>query len=298
MKRTTLTIIGLASVLALLAPASSGAATSVTISASQTGTNLAVTGTATFDHQPFVTLGTDPTGDTFLPGQDQLGVDLTAGSVQTRNNGQLTFRWSVASLPPQTNGMPTGHAYGVAFCINGTNCFDVDAQRMGLGAANTTGYGVLWRCADTSCTPNAQSFVRDGLPVTFDGTTGTVTATVNANEVGATPGATLETVNASPLGSYFIWTGDSTVTVFADFADGLFTDDAYTIPGKEVALAIGDPGLDPETVAYDTTVTPAANGSFSSLLPTGGATGEKAVYARACLGANNCAYASLDVTLS
>jgi len=298
MKRSSLTTVALASVLALLAPASSGAATSVTISATQSGTNLAVSGTTTFDDQPFVTLGTDPAGDTFAPGQDQLGVDLTAGSVRTRTNGQLVFRWSVTSLPPQTNGTPTGHAYGVAFCIDGSNCYDVDAQRMGIGAANTTGYGVLWRCADPSCTPNAQTLVRDGVPVTFDGATATITATVNANEVGATPGATLETVNASPLGSYFIWTGDATVTVLADFADGIFVEDTYSIPDKEVSLAIGEPGLDPATVTYGAPFTPAGNGSFSALLPTGGATGDKTVYARACLGSNNCGYGSVDVALT
>lgn len=285
--------------LGVLAPSASGAAGTVAVTtATRSGDALTVAGTSTYTDQPFVQMGTDGTGDTFLPGQNNLGADLTGAFLASRTNNQLQIRWSVASLPPGLNGSPTGIAYGSSFCVDDTLCWDVDAQRMGLGAANTTGYATLWRCGDAACTPDQQtSPVTLAAPV-FDATANTITASVSLSQIGASAGSKITPSSASPEGPWFVWVGDATVTVFAGLADGVqFEQEEYRVAKKEVSLAVGAPGQDPASVVYTTTVNPAANGSFSGGLNVAGLSGAHTVYARACFGSNNCGYGSLDVTL-
>lgn len=290
----------LAALLLGVFPLGAGAAGGITIDAvSRSGDTLLVSGGATFDDQPFLELGTDGTGDTFAPGQDQLGADLTGAHARTKANGQIELRWSVTSLPPVLDGPPTGHAYGWTFCVDEASCFDVDAQRTGLGALSTGPYGALWRCADPSCTPADQSFVKDGLPVVFDGAAATITVTLNAFDVGAQPGSTVNSVSASGLGPAFVWTGDASLFVVADFSDGVLDVAEYEVASKRIDLALGAPGQDPASVSYSASVSPGPTGSFSYGFDVGGlAPGDYEVYARACFGEGNCAFASAPVTLS
>ena len=72
----------------------------------------------------------------------------------------------------------------------------------------------------------------------------------------------------------------------------------YAVPTKLVSLTLGAPGQDPAAVSYTTNPTVLPNGNFSSSLSTSGlAAGSYEVYARACYGLDNCAYASQGVTL-
>ncbi|HEX9892028.1 MAG TPA: hypothetical protein VGB28_08210 [Actinomycetota bacterium] len=285
--------------LGVLAPAASGAAGTVSVTAAtRTGDVLAVAGTSTYTDQPFVQMGTDPTGDTTAPGQDVLGADLTGAFLASRTNNQLQIRWSVASLPPELGGSPTGVAYGSSFCVDDTLCWDVDAQRMGLGALSTNPYGALWRCGDSACTPDQQTSPVDLASPVFNAATNTITASVSLSQIGASPGSKITPSSASPQGAWFVWMGDATVTVFANLADGVFFEqEEYRVAKKEVSLAVGAPGQDPASVAYATTVNPAANGSFSGGLDVTGLSGPHTVYARACFGSDNCGYGTLDVTL-
>jgi len=279
-------------------PQAAGAAGTVAIgSATRSGDTLTVTGTSTYTDQPFVELGTDGTGDTFLPGQDVMGADLTAAFISTRANNQLQIRWQVASLPPNLNGSPTGIAYGASFCVNEAQCWDVDAQRMGLGAGSTNPVAYLWTCGDPTCAPAQQTnSVSLAAPV-FDATARTITATVGLGQIGATPGSKITPSAASTDGPWFVWVGDATVSVNSGLADGVPEIAEYTVPGKQVSVAVGAPGLDPASVTYGTTVTPSGTGAYSAAVNVAGLSGDQAVYVRACLGEGNCAYATQAVTL-
>lgn len=299
MKRYSV-ILGLATAIALVSgPAN--AETSVTIaSATQTGTQLVVSGTATFEDAQFVTLGTDGIGDTFTPGIGPLGGDMTAAAMATQKNGSILFQWIVSDMPPAPlNGSPTGIVFAWNFCV-GDDCFELDVGRTAVLAQTTDPYVQLWRCADPTCDPGDQTFSTDSLTGEFDAATMTVTVTAPRSTVSASPGELVTFGGWSAQGPVFTDVMDGSLFPIFDIGDGVPSLDDYSIPVKAVSLELDAPGLDPATVAYTgSPVTPAANGSFSSSLNISElAPGEYEVYARACFGQGNCGYGSLPVTIA
>ena len=286
---------------ALALPAASAAtSTSVAIgSAAQSGTAVTVSGTASFGDQPFQAVGTDGTGDTFAPGEDTAGGDLTGAAIQTTTGGKVVFQWAVAQLPPAANGAPTGILYGWDFCVDGGACFEVDAQRTGPAAGTADPYGNLWACADATCTPADQTLVTDAIPVTFTASPPTVALTVSESQITASPGSVISPTTVSSNGAAFTAVGDlSTATYEYDFGDGVDPIADYTVAAPQVSLTLDTAGGDPAAAAYVTTVAPAADGTFSgSVDATGLAAGTYQVDARACFGEGNCAYATAPVTI-
>lgn len=187
--------------------------------------------------------------------------------------------------------------YGWVFCVTGGNCFEIDAGLVNVLTQDADGSGLLWICETDTCVPADQSVVRDDVDVVFDPATDTVTATITVSEIGAA-GRSI-TQAAGTLPDVFTATGDSGLAAFqynvGDSIPGILD---YNVPTKQVGLRLAEPDLDPATVAYTTTVTPPGTGNFSASLSTAGlSAGSYEVYARACFGLSNCAYASQDVTL-
>jgi len=287
--------------LGVLAPAA-GAATNVTIaSVTPSGSSLLVSGSSAYDDAPFSTIGTDPTGDTFTPGFGSIGGDMTEALISTKANGDLQFRWVVSEmLPSPADGAPTGVVHAWNFCVNGDTCFEIDGGRNGLSAGVVGPYAALWSCASPACSPGDQSFVGDGYTAAMSAETKSFTVTLPAGTIGVSPGATVGGASGwSAEGPVYTDLSDGGLFPLFDIGDGVASVDDYSVPGKQVSLAIAAPGLDPATVSYSLTTAPAANGSFNAALSAEGlAAGDYEVYARACFGEGNCGFTSTPVTLT
>ena len=256
------------------------------------GSTLTVGGDASFADQPFVSHGTDPAGDSSLPGV--LGQDLDGAATATTANGRLKLRFDAAQFPPGLNGPGPRVMYGRSFCAPGADspvCWEIDTWSSGTG--DTTPYVEVWSCGDESCAPAGQTLSAVEGSVSFDPSATTVTTRVRLADLGIAEGGTLTAVDPGGLGS--VWTG-----VNAYYADGDATaiDTTYDVPTREVALAIGAPGQDPATVDYSAAATLASGGAYSGQLDLSGLPpGEYTAYVRACFGTNNCGYSAAPVTV-
>jgi hypothetical protein len=290
------TILGLAMAFALVAgPASSGTITIATATVTSTAVN--VTGNATFTDRPFFPIAEDGTADATTPAHAQLGGDLTGAAISTTPGGQLRFRWSTAGLPP-TGAPPTGIVYGWVFCVSDGDCYELDAGGVNALEQDTDGHGVLWKCATSECVPADQESMTTSVTTVFDQDTDTVTATIPVSAIGAAGRTLVEAGGTLP--DVFAGTGDLGLFTYqyaiGDTIDGV---EEYTVANKQVSLTLGAPDQDPSTVPYAGNVAVLGNGNFSASLSTAGLTaGSYEVYARACYGLDNCAYASQDVTLA
>lgn len=301
MKRSMHVLLGVTACWVLLGAQVAGAATSVAIAGtSRSGDTLTVTGSATFDDQAFVSMGTDPANDATTPAP--AGQDLTSAAIRTRANGDIEFQWNVSMLPPATNGVPTVF-YGWTFCSDEEMeiCFDLEVSRFYTSPADTAPSGLLFQCAYSNCTINQQIPTTVPVSVTMTGAPlgpGTIIARVPGSGIGATAGKVITPVQLSPFGAAFtcIWESWGNFVAVCDVGDGVDVQNDYTVPAKAVSLAVGPSGLDPATVGYNASATVADNGSFSGGVNVTGQAGSRTVYARACLGAANCAYATTDVT--
>jgi len=271
-----------------------GAAGAVTVGGtSRSGDILNVTGTATFTDQPFVVVGTDETADTLVPGQDQIGQDLTATSISSLANGGLALRWTVTTLPPAN---APGIVYGWTFCVEMT-CYEVDASLMNPGSGGET-LGNVWRCADGACYQGDQTLIDSTIRPTVDTAAKTITMSLTASLLGLAPGVKIIPVTLSTMGPAFSGNGDlGLANYFYNTGDGVLAIEDFTLAGKQVSVAVATAGLDPASLTYTSSVSPAGNGAYDASVDVSGKSGEHAVYVRACLGAGNCAYATQAVTL-
>ena len=263
-------------------------ATAVTVDeAVVAGSEVAVTGSSAFADQPFVQLGTDPSGDADLPGD--VGQDLTSAAAATSTDGRLHLRFGLASLPPGTGQGPRV-SYGWAFCLDETGCFEVEAWSIGTSWHRPV--VEVRRCADPSCAPDSQTPVDAGATAIVNGTARTVAVHVPLEALGAAPGATLEP--AGPAGAP-VATG---VGASRTAGDQLAYEGEFRTGVREVSLAVGPRGQDPGAVTYGSTVEAGAGGGYSADLDASGLPpGPATVYARACFGTGNCGYATRDITL-
>lgn len=281
-----------------LAPQWAGATTGVTISgATQSGAFVSVSGTATFDDQPFVAIGTDGIGDTLVPGFGALGGDLTSASISTATNGDVRFRFVVSDmLPAPLDGSPTGVIHAWDFCVDGVTCFEIDGGRNGTGVGVVGPYASLWSCTNASCDVGGQTQIGD-LAAAMSAATKSFTVTAPAGTVAASPGSIISPASGPYIdGPVITDVGDGGLFPLFEVGDGIASLEEYTVASKTVSAVVGALGQNPASVAYSST-TGMGSGSFTASAATNGLTGEQAVYVRACFGANNCAYATQAVTL-
>ncbi|HVM12041.1 MAG TPA: hypothetical protein VM638_06165 [Actinomycetota bacterium] len=288
-------VLTLAGVLAAAVPA--GAAGAVTVdSATRAGDTLAVGGGSTYAAQPNVTLGTDAREDA-PPGFAQIGGDLASVALSTNLDGETTLRllWAVS---PGLNSVPLV-THGWTFCISGDGCYELQTQRFTFGTHNslpTAADSALYRCADETCEIEGRTkLTTPWIPTYFDGQGSTTTLPA---ALGLAPGKVITSVTADPLGPVYAAAGFANpATVQRGTVDGIPTVAAYEVPRRQVSVAVAQPGLNPAQVDYGTSVTPNPNGTWSASLDVAGLSGSYTVYARACYGANNCAYTTRSVSL-
>jgi hypothetical protein len=310
-------VTGLVALSLALQPGIAWAATSIEVSsATRSGDILSVTGTSSFADEPFVELGSDPPLDALPPGPS--GLDLTGAAVRTKTNGDLEFRWTLTGLPPVLNGLDMTFL-GWTFCALGAQqmCFELDAGRFyhSQKMEQPAWSGQLWRCADATCAWPVQTPTSTPVGVAIQNVPGSdavVSASFPAAAIGAPPGSRIVPVVLYPGGAVFSavwqWHGRICITdaacsdvpgagVYSDFGDGLEVTTDYTAPAKKVSLALAPPGEDPPGVTYQTSASMAESGGFSGQLGVGGLSGSAEIYARACFGNSNCAYATRAVVV-
>jgi hypothetical protein len=296
-------ISGLTLILLLLPSQGASALTEVTIGeVTYADGRATATGTATFDNQPFLRVGYDPAGDATFPPHGPVGADLKSAHIAATATGDIQLRWTLAQLPPVAP--PTGIAYVWDFCVNKTDCWHLDVGHISplWAPPETDGYGVLWKCATPACASAARTLAQDIIPVTFNAGARTVTATLQAAWIGATPGARISPlpVPVSVNGSVYTGTGDAGLPLyFLNMGDGISVLANYTVPTKQVTLQIGDRGITPtfEGAGSSSIVGAGGPGEFVVSWDAPGLSGDKAVYARACYGIGNCGFGAKDVTV-
>lgn len=299
MTRLIRILVPIAAIAMLGTPIAGQTATGTTVSIDDiggSGDTLTISGSSSYVDQPFLGLGTDAAGDVEAP-LALAGMDATGASAATSLNGSVRLRWSLASLPPGAGAAP-GVIYGWNFCVESGDCYELDASRANGNPPSADPFAILWRCADESCDPAGQTAAQTGgIPIVFDADAGAVTATL-PSLVNATAGTTITPVTLDPNGAAFTMAG--TIGPWSGqygTGDGVAPLATYRVARREVSLGVGEPGLDPASVAYTATVQPDAGGAWSASLDVSGAPEGFAVYARACFGENNCGYASTSPEL-
>jgi hypothetical protein len=248
-----------------------------------TGSAVDVTGSASFADQPFVELGTDPTGDAEVPAA--LGQDLTAASVSTTTDGRLRLRFHLASLPAGTGQGPRV-SYGWAFCVSGASCYEVNAWSVG---PSLRAEAEVWRCADPACAVAAQTLTTIPAGVTLSPPARTVTVTVPLASLGGGFGSAIAPT-AAPVA-----TG---IGARRTAGDALAYQESFETGLRAVSLAVGPPGQDPAAVTYASEAQAEDDGQYAGTVDAAGMPpGPAAVYVRACFGANACGYVSRPISL-
>jgi len=284
--------------LALAVPAGASGTVSVT-STTRTGDTLRASGGSTFAAQPYLTVGTDASGDA-PDGWQQTGGDLVKAEISGTLEDTLRFRVTVDQMLALVAGFPA-YQFGWNFCVSGGSCYELNLTRVKADMANNTAaappHWYLFRCGNEQCTPANQIRVADGQAQVFQSDR-TYIATVPMLSMGARPGDVITPKAVDAKGPVFSAFGAPYPTQMQrGSGDGIETVAPYRIPKREVSVTVDAPGQAPDSVGYTTTVTPAATGAWSATFDVFGRSGDHAVYAKACFGENNCAYAQAPVTL-
>jgi plastocyanin len=282
------------------------------VSASSSGSQVAVTGNASFGGESPVTVAQDPAGD--APGAAQTaqdtGVDLTGASIYQPDPSipSLFFEWHVTGLPA-TDSIPEAVRYTIPFRV-GTKVFQVRAKLSDVASANlpddpqghATGGGhafeLLGNCAAspiatclhiawlTGSFDIADDLVRVKVPLSAapELVPGAVLSrsTSTATDLSAIEAAYQAVLGADPAADQAAWGG----------SDAGFT---YRIPDRQVSIGIAPAGTPLGQVSFSTQATVNAGGQYSASLASPGP-GTWDVWAKACFGAN-CATRSTTISI-
>jgi hypothetical protein len=276
----------------------SWAASSVSVSAVLDGSMATVSGVALIDiDSPWREIVTDPPLDGNITSRlAPVGGDLLGFSLRSKANGDLALQWKLGALPSPF-GTP-GLVYAFAFRVSGVP-YQVVGAAVSATDPSPTSKGWLLRCREVpslTCVPGTSSggvtTVSTNVAVTFEAAQATVTAVVPRSALSnvLAQGAVLEPFPPSPT-----WDGGVNIELgdlyqrfcCSDSGAGTAT---YTY-GITVDLAVGDASDDPQSLSYQAPASVAGNGSFSGAIA---AASGQAVFARACLGGENCVYGRSD----
>lgn len=279
------------------------------LAANATGTDVSVSGRATFGGDPRVTLAQDPAGDgPVQPGlASDAGVDLTGATVSRPDAGSpyLFFEWRVDDLP-SSGSLPEAVRYTLPFRI-GTERFQLQAKLSNAvsptladdpqGHATHPGRAFQLK-GDCQDAPVPRCGHLAWLNGTFDTLNKVVRVTVPLGVTPAfAPGAVLERNESGPAdlvriramvqaGAPTDQTADD-----ADWTAGV----SYEIPEAAVDLGITPAGTPQSEVPFAPAGSLDADGSFGGSFAIPGP-GDWDVWARACFG-TNCGVALRRVTI-
>lgn len=286
------------------------------LSAEQTGLTLRVAGAAVFGGQAPVMIADDPTGDGPLePGtSSELGVDLTGATISQPDpdDPMLVFAWHVTNLP-STSSVPEAIRYTFPFKV-GEKSFQPQAKLSNYASATLPDdpqghlrtpegfFQLRGNCGPVTVGPEETPITSCPHVAWLDGEFDVVADTIQIRvPIGAefapeiTPGAVLEpeTVAGTMITAAYQVVFSNTNTT----DNAVWEIDSYTVPEKDVELAIAPAGLPPALVEFTATATLADDGSFTGELDlTGLSAGAYDIYAKACF-ADNCGLLSIPVTI-
>ena len=271
--------------LAIVSPA--GAAdpsTGVTTLNATVGTNVAVSGVATFVDVP-VTVGTDADGDA-TPGA--IGADVRKLTIARPSGNNLKFTMEIDDF---YTGVPVPNiVYLWPLMVNGedTQLFLMAGAGRGFPSPSADpGFAVMQNSAD-GFAPVAD----------VSGTLGNggVTWTVPMGSIAGKAGDNIDQGSGAPASTragihQIVW-------LESPQYDSFTVREPYTIPGNLVELGIAPAGTPEDAVPL--TVKATVNnttGAFSGSLPKQATPGEYVVVAKACFGPQSCGLSSTTITV-
>ena len=266
------------------------------LAGSTSGTQVSVSGHATFGGQAAASVGEDPAGDNAGGAATApLGLDFTKFTVQQPDASKPELKFTIDLAGLAGGGLPEIVMYNWDIMVNGGepngSNWSIKTMRSRQGVAN-------WAAVNT-CVPNAQGTgftcsVVQTVPASYVETESEITITVPLSAIEASPGSKIE---AWPRATNPLWIGPSaagaqTLTNVFDTA----THDEYFVPTSTVQLALAPAGTPEGNVSFTKAATLSANGNFTGTLTAPGP-GTYDVWAKACF-ADNCGTASTSVTVT
>lgn len=273
------------------------------LSASAAGTEVSVSGSATFRGEAPVSVSQDPAGDgPVVPGlADETGVDLVAAKAYQPDPASpvLFFEWHLTGLPAH-GSLPDAVRYTLPFRI-GTRSFQLQAKLTDLASPGTAGnpsdhasrsgnaFELRADCTAVGPAVGTCSHIA-WLNGSFDSLHDLVRVKVPlgaAPEI--VPGAELARNEAAASDLVRIQAGYQAVAATAaDEADwgGQDAGFTYRVPTRQVLLGIAPPGTPQAAVPFETPATVGADGSSFSGSVSAPGPGSWDVWVKACFGTN------------
>lgn len=265
-------MIGATLVLGVTAASAQPAASVTTLTATKTGNGVQVAGKLAYAAGA-IDAGTDPAGDSNVP-----GTDITAASVTPTSPTTLDFSLKIANMPPVLNGVPEAVHYNWAIAVtNGEaiNEYVLQALRSSQwGAAGSAEpFFQLMTCAPGTtggeCSPTAElqgEMTATGL--TFKVPTGAIGAKPGS-VIGAGGDGVVSTLGAAGV-VWFTNNGGDSIAV-----------DDVTLPVPSVRVGIAPAGTPESDVALTAPAALSGASGFSTVLPAQ-PTGSYVVVAQVC----------------
>lgn len=267
------------------------------LSATVSGQEISVSGSANFGGQDPVEVGVDGTGDS--PVSQGLGLDIDRLLIQRPDGsaGNLIFTLDLDGLTG--GGIPELFQYNWDISVDGgadaggTN-WSIKAMRSGQASepGQVGGWAALYTCVTNPTTGGFSCSPLASLPSAWDQEAGEIRITVPLFRIDATAGSTIDAWarNGQP-----VWVRTSAAGALTGFVEpDNASHDRYTVPGDSVRLALAPAGTPEQFVDFNAPATLAGT-DFTGTL-TASEPGTYDVYAKACFG-GNCGTAKRTVTV-
>jgi hypothetical protein len=274
--------------LSLLAGATTGTTEITDLSATASGKNVSVSGSASFGEAP-VMVGEDPVGDNTGGSAGAVGLDIEKLFISqpTADSSTLLFTIKLASLTG--GGLPDSVQYNWDIAVNGG--VPAGGTSWSIKSARTSQYyqtGSVEPYAGVhSCVRNPDTGVysctaRANVPAVFDPSSSEIRISVPLSVIQAGAGAD---ITAWPRNGDPVWVQPAAlgaVTPGVTF-DGAGHEE-YTVPTRTVRLGIAPAGTPVQNVSFSKVATVNGSGGFSGTV-TAPSAGSFDAWARACFGA-------------
>lgn len=295
---TLIVSIGLV-VLATTAGASAIPTEITQLNATTAGTQVNVSGKATFGSTDTVVVGTDGTAATD-PATNPAGLNLASLSIGQPNGAKSELVFTVKLGGMDSGGVPEGAQLNWDIAVNGgaenggAN-WSIKTMKQAAGVSGGTDpYAAVYSCvpSDTGYSCSATTT----LTVVYDQALAEIRMTVPLNAISASPGSTIEAWGRSGQPVWFRPSASGVVTGGSAFSFDDMTHGQFDVPTKTVQLGLAPAGTPEADVTFGPVTTLSSNGSFSGSRTAPGP-GTYDLWARACI-ADNCGSSSRQVTIA
>jgi hypothetical protein len=296
MRKAIIAVVGLATLVTILGPsaqADPGEATHIDSLSATVGTNIQVSGAATFVDAPKL-VGEDG-ADALVPG---IGADIRSVTLsRSAPKGKINFTLGIGDQPATLNGIPETVAYlwdiTVTSPSGSASNFELWAARSAQWAAAGATEPVFRRYICTAGT--ASNDCGSATTVTGRMQDGVVEWQVPVADISATPGSVISSssIEVSPTAAGAVW------GVLRLDGSGASQDEEYTVPGPTVKLGIAPAGTPAEQVLVTANAPVNLNTSaFAGIVAKPAQPGNYIVVAEACYTGADCVRSSTPVTVA